>query len=94
VSALRSDAEAHEGYLRQLEARAAHDTFSRLSSLRMPVLIVGGRYDGQAAPENQQALQAQIPHGQLEFFTGGHGFLWEDPHAFEVVGAFLADENR
>lgn len=69
------------GLRRQLEARALHDTYDRRPSLAIPVLVAGGRYDGQAPPANQEALRRAIPGARLEFFEGGHGFLREDPAA-------------
>ena len=78
-----------EGYRRQLLARRDHDTFDRLSSLRMPVFICGGRYDGVAPIANQEALLREIPGAQMELFEGGHAFLQEDPRAFERIIAFL-----
>jgi 3-oxoadipate enol-lactonase len=77
------------GARRQLEARARHDTYDRLPALRMPVYICGGRYDGIAPPANLAAMQAQIGGARLEFFEGGHGFIAEDPRAFERIAAFL-----
>lgn len=77
------------GARRQLEARQAHDTFDRLPSLRMPVFICGGRYDGIAPVDNQHAMQRQIPSAQLELFEGGHLFLIQDRRAFERISAFL-----
>jgi 3-oxoadipate enol-lactonase len=77
------------GYRRQLEARAAHDTFDRLPSLTMPVFLAGGRYDGQAEPANMEALRDRIPGARLEFFEGGHGFTREDLRALERITAFL-----
>ncbi|MPZ05684.1 MAG: alpha/beta fold hydrolase [Nitrososphaeraceae archaeon] len=77
------------GARRQLEARQAHDTYERLPSLRMPVFICGGRYDGIALVDNQHAMQRQIPSAQLELFEGGHLFLIQDRRAFERISAFL-----
>ncbi|HEY7466367.1 MAG TPA: alpha/beta hydrolase [Dehalococcoidia bacterium] len=77
------------GYKRQLEARAGHDTYDRLPSLRMPVFLAGGRFDGQAEPANMEALRDRIPGARLEFFEGGHGFTREDPRALERITAFL-----
>jgi 3-oxoadipate enol-lactonase len=82
------------GYRRQLEARADHDTYDRLGHLSMPVMLAGGRYDRQAAPENMETLRDLIPGSRLEFFEGGHGFLREDPRANERVIAFLRSELR
>ena len=77
------------GLLRQLDARKTHDTYDRLPQLTMPVYICGGRYDGNATPDNLRALKRQIPDATLEFFQGGHGFLNEDPAAWTSVIAFL-----
>jgi 3-oxoadipate enol-lactonase len=78
-----------DGYRRQLDARRGHDTFDRLSQIRLPVLICAGRYDRIAPPENQEALHNQIPNSRLEFFEGGHRFYIEDPRAYETMIAFL-----
>ncbi len=80
------------GARRQLEARASHDTYDRLPSLRLPVFICGGRHDGIASPANLKALHKQIPDAQLEFFEGGHLFFVQDPRAFKRITAFLRGE--
>jgi 3-oxoadipate enol-lactonase len=77
------------GYRRQLEARSGHDTYDRLGRLDMPVLIAAGRYDGIAAPENQEAMHAAIAGSRLEWFEGGHVFMLQDPRAHDVVREFL-----
>jgi 3-oxoadipate enol-lactonase len=77
------------GARRQIEARKGHDTYDRLPTLRMPVYICGGRYDGIAAESNQQAMRRQIPNAQLELFAGGHLFFIQDSRAFERIIAFL-----
>ncbi len=73
----------------QIEARKGHDTFDRLFSLRMPVFICGGRYDGIAPPANLEAIRGRILQARLELFEGGHLFFLQDREAFERVGAFL-----
>ncbi|RJQ65845.1 MAG: alpha/beta fold hydrolase [Desulfobacteraceae bacterium] len=80
------------GARRQMEARARHDAYERLSGLRMPVYICGGRYDGIATPANLEAMQKQIPEARLELFEGGHLFFIQDIRAFERIGAFLRGE--
>jgi 3-oxoadipate enol-lactonase len=80
------------GARRQLEARAAHDTYDRLPSLHIPVFICGGQYDGVAVPANQEAMHRQIPGSRLELFEGGHQFYLQDPKAFERIVAFLKGE--
>ena len=77
------------GARRQLEARALHDTYGRLSNLRMPVYICGGRYDGIATPANLKAMRKQIRWARLELFEGGHLFFIQDPRALERIVAFL-----
>lgn len=77
------------GARRQLEARAGHDTWDRLPSLRMPTFICGGRYDGIASPANLEALHRQISGSRLEFFAGGHGFLVQDARAYAGIVEFL-----
>jgi 3-oxoadipate enol-lactonase len=80
------------GARRQLEARVNHDTYDRLPSLRLPVYICGGRYDGIALPANLEALHKQIPGARLEFFEGGHLFFMQDPRAFKRITSFLLGE--
>ncbi len=80
------------GYRRQLEARAGHDTYDRLPSLRVPALLCGGHYDGQAPPANMRVLAERIPGAQLAFFEGGHGFLGQDPAAWVRIAEFLTEE--
>jgi 3-oxoadipate enol-lactonase len=77
------------GARRQLEARAGHDTWDRLPRLSMPVMVCGGRHDGQATPQVVRKLAERIPSARLEFFEGGHLFLNEDPEAVPAVAAFL-----
>ena len=77
------------GLTRQIEARRHHDTYERLPQIRVPVLVCGGRYDGQATPEAVTALQRRIPGAELQFFDGGHRFLSEDPEAYRAIAEFL-----
>jgi len=81
-----------DGYRRQITARSQHDTYDRLPSIDAPVFICGGRYDGIAPIANQEALLRRIPGARMELFEGGHGFLNEDPLAYERVIAFLKGE--
>ena len=79
------------GARRQIEARAAHDTYQRLRNLKMPVFICGGRYDGVAPPSNLEAIHSQVPHAHFELFEGGHLFFIQDARAYERIAAFLKD---
>ena len=84
MNARRQDRDV-AGADRQLSARAGHDTFDRLGELRMPVLLVGGRYDGIAPMTNMEALARQIPGSQLQFFEGGHLFLIQDKSVYPYI---------
>lgn len=81
--------DAEIGERRQLEARRGHDCYDRLPTLRMPVYVCGGKYDGVASVENQEALASQIPHARMELFEGGHLFLLEDHRASPQIVEFL-----
>ena len=78
-----------EGSRLQLEARAGHDTWDRLPAFSLPVYICGGKHDGIAPPQNQQAMASVIPGAKLEMFEGGHMFLIQDRTAFGKIEAFL-----
>lgn len=80
-----------QGALAQLEARRHHDTWDRLPQVSCPVLVCAGRYDGIAPLGNSEALAARIPGARLEVFEGGHGFMFQDPAAYERIAAFLRD---
>jgi 3-oxoadipate enol-lactonase len=97
IAYLRVEADEPErqaGTLRQMEARARHDTYERLPTLRMPVYICGGRYDSIATPSNLEAMQRQIPGARLELFEGGHLFFIQDIRAFERIEVFLQGELK
>lgn len=90
--AFRADEPGHDiGTRRQLAARRQHDTFDRLSALRLPVYLCGGRFDGIAPPALLESLRQWIPDARLELFEGGHGFLMQDPTAYSQVIDFLLD---
>lgn len=78
-----------QGAWRQLEARAAHDTWERLDQVRCPVLVAGGKYDGIAPPELQERLAARIPNAELRMFDGGHLFMVQDRSAYPAITEFL-----
>ncbi len=80
----------HEmGQRRQLEARAAHDTWDRLGDIRCPTLICAGRTDGIALPETQEKMRGRIKGAQLRFFNGGHLFMIQDREALPAMIEFL-----
>jgi 3-oxoadipate enol-lactonase len=77
------------GAWRQIEARAAHDTWDRLPKIACPTLIAAGRYDGVAKPETQERMASRIPGAKLQFFDGGHMFIIQDRAAFPAIVDFL-----
>jgi 3-oxoadipate enol-lactonase len=81
------------GARRQLEARAGHDTWSRLPEIRIPTYCCGGAYDGIAPPENIRALADRIPGAWHQLFDGGHLFLVQDRTAFPRILEFLARDT-
>ncbi|MEE4361762.1 MAG: alpha/beta fold hydrolase [Pseudomonadales bacterium] len=83
------DPDRARGLALQLEARAGHDTWDRLESIRVPTLVCAGRYDGIAPPENAEALARRIPGAELAWFEGGHLFLVQDRAAWPRVIAWL-----
>ena len=79
-----------DGAARQLAARAGHDTWDRLPTVRCPVLVAGGCHDGIAPPPVVRALAGRIPGAQLKFFEGGHLFMLEDQSAYPAMVDFLS----
>ncbi len=85
------DPDKRVGSKRQLEARLSHNTYDRLHALSMPVFVCGGKYDGISPPANLENLHEQIPGSKLQFFEGGHGFLNQDPTAYDVIIDFFKE---
>lgn len=82
--------EPSQGMRLQLQARSHHDVWDRLPRLDLPVLIAAGRFDGIAAPANQEALLGQIQGADLRWFDGGHAFFLQDPTALPAIADWLA----
>lgn len=85
----RDEPGAIQGKRRHLEARSHFDTYDRLISLDLPVLVCGGKYDGQAEPAVVENLAHKIAGAELKYFEGGHLFLQQDPAAFQAVIEFF-----
>ena len=79
------------GAHRQLEARAAHDTWDRLPAIACPTLIAAGRYDGIALPATQEKMASRIAGAKLHWFEGGHLFMIQDRTAAPAMSAFLTE---
>ena len=85
--------EASKGLMRQISARSSHDLSGDLRKISHRCLVVGGRYDGIAPPENLHYLSNNLQNCELRFFEGGHSFLWEDESAWKSISAFLAKDD-
>jgi 3-oxoadipate enol-lactonase len=78
------------GLVRQLQARSHHDAWDRLATLRVPTLVLAGRFDGTAPLQTVTRLAAAIPGARLVVRDGGHIFLRNDPPAWAQITEFLA----
>ena len=78
-----------DGFMNQLMARKDHDTSDRLSLIKVPVLLQGGKYDGIAPPKNMKFLNDNIRSSTLKFYEGGHLFLIQDKQAFKDIISWL-----
>jgi 3-oxoadipate enol-lactonase len=87
------DAPARMGARRQLEARMAHDTWTRLPSVTLPVLVAAGRYDAVAPLANAEALASQLGNARLAVFDGGHAFFLQDRAAWPAIEEFLLSDS-
>jgi pimeloyl-ACP methyl ester carboxylesterase len=61
-----------EAWTRQLEASTRHDARDRLSSLSMPVHVIGARRDIMVPPFRSEDLAAAIPGSKLTLIDAGH----------------------
>ena len=75
--------------LKQLMARKDHDTFDALKDFKIPVFLMGGKYDGIAPESNMRAMQNNIRNSKLAFYEGGHLFLIQDKNAFQDLIEWL-----
>ena len=82
-----------DGLINQLMARKEHDTSQRLSDITVPVLLLGGRYDGIAPKKNMEYLHKNIQSSKLKFYEGGHLFLIQDKKAFKDITAWLTQTD-
>lgn len=76
----------------QLEkAVVGHDMWPAVREMRIPTLVINGRYDANVAPETAWKIHHAIAGSQLHFFERSSHFPFvEEPDLFyQVVGAFL-----
>jgi pimeloyl-ACP methyl ester carboxylesterase len=82
-----------EAFARQLHASSHHDTQDRLSSLSMPVHVIGAEYDILVPVWESEALAELIPDSKLTVLEGApHGVQLERADDFNrVVLDFIAE---
>jgi len=70
---------------------AKYDMWPILPTLKMPTLVLTGRYDINVAPSTAWKIHRAIPGSQWEVFEeSGHLPYFEEPEKFvRVVGGFL-----
>jgi len=73
----------------QLMARKEHDVWDRLHRIDCPTLVMSGRYDGIAPPENGAAIAHQVPRSEQRLYDGGHHFFIQDPQALPDMKKFF-----
>jgi pimeloyl-ACP methyl ester carboxylesterase len=68
---------------------------NRLNEIKVPTLVLGGRYDFLFPTEHQVALAAGIPNARLEIIeNAGHNPHLEQPKAvLRLIRDFLATAN-
>ena len=80
------------GYLAQLQAILAWESFSRLPQITAPTLVIHGKVDRLVPPANGELIAARIPGAQLVLIErASHLFSTDQPEAAEkAVFEFLA----
>ena len=63
------------GYMRQVEAIVAHDTYERLPDIKVPALVIAGDADKLVPAENSRIIASRIPNAELVILKDmKHGF--------------------
>ncbi|MBL8645817.1 MAG: alpha/beta fold hydrolase [Sphingosinicella sp.] len=70
------------------------DLYPALVRLKVPTLVINGRFDANVAPSVAYRISKAIPGARLEYFErSGHSPFVEEPEKFAlVVERFLADK--
>ncbi|MBN2734630.1 MAG: alpha/beta hydrolase [Methanomicrobiaceae archaeon] len=85
-----------ESYERQTEAMASwNGTYSRLSEIKSPTLLLTGAEDVLTPPANSFVLGEKIPGAWIiQVQNSGHGLMYQYPEKFERIIAFFLDERN
>lgn len=89
AAAPRTD-DQRRGESMQLQARAGHDVWGRLSAITCPTLVAAGAFDGIAPVSNSEAIASRISGADLRIYQGGHMFIYQDRAAMPDVVSFLS----
>jgi 3-oxoadipate enol-lactonase len=90
-AAAPQDLDRARGARLQLEARAGHDVYDRLPEVAVPTLVMSGRYDALAPPENGASIAAAVQDGRFVLADGGHLFMLQDPTVWPTILGFLTE---
>jgi pimeloyl-ACP methyl ester carboxylesterase len=82
------------GYLAQLQAILAWESFSRLPQITAPTLVIHGKADRLVPPGNGELIAARIPGAQLVLLEhASHLFSTDQPEAsHSAILEFLASQ--
>lgn len=78
------------GLRAQLAARATHDCYDRLRSIRAPALVVAGQEDGQAPMDAQIRMADRLPDAEIKTLPGAHGYLFDNDLGYRTLSDFLS----
>lgn len=81
-----------EGYLAQIQAVMAWESYGRLSSLKVPTLVIHGETDQLVPQQNAAILAKEIPGAKLVTIAGAGHILLTDKRQ-EANGAILSFLN-
>ena len=74
------------GLIGQAKAILGHDTSRDLHRIGVPTLVLIGDQELLNPLPESEFLARRIPGARLQVLqNGGHGFLWEIPHAFNAA---------
>ncbi len=75
--------------MNQLNIASSLDTTALLPKIKVPTLIISGRFDGLLPPENAPLMASLIPGARYELVDHGHISWAFDRSVAEKVISFL-----
>jgi len=77
---------SHAAAVEAARSNAGSRTLERLAKIRVPTLIIQGRYDRARTPEHGAAMRDRIPGSRLVVLeSSGHTPQLEEPEEFHAV---------